>query len=516
MESSSLESQKEDRVGELLGPLQRILTPTGTIISCSAGWAATAFFSSAPLAIGLCWWGIALLLFSIQIERPWLNILPFPPLTVLALHLFLRWELGGLILLLAPPGKGDLGVWSEHVYQALPINAAFSTALIGIGALNWRLIRKSVSGDAHHQLFRNISGFDGRRLLLLALITGTVAIGYVFAGFFGGTLDRGALYLQWAGKLWRPDTLFVAALRLRDIYFIVLPWVLWRWRKTPAIVAFLSVATLVSLFLSVLLGGRGLIIYPALLILGGIWLVGVNPKLLRSLLLGVCVVSIAVTALWPSLRNTPAFQKTRPTDLAQRGALLQTTIRNTNASKALTEIGRDLYAWSDPYLFIEPGISQQPAGAKRLKNLIYLWTPKAIMPDRPEINDGHLIVKEIMGQPTAGMHEGRHIWFPGISFGGDLYWRFRWQGVILGSITFGLFYALFSSFWYRLANLNRSTFSVLVALYPSTFLQGPPLRSVSETIWNWFYEFPKYILILAAVGIIIELISALWRRLSRN
>jgi hypothetical protein len=131
------------------------------------------------------------------------------------------------------------------------------------------------------------------------------------------------------------------------------------------------------------------------------------------------------------------------------------------------------------------------------------------MPNRPEVNDGHLIVKEIMGTPNAGTFEGRHVWFPGISLGGDLYWRFRWPGVAVGSAIFGLAYAGFCRLWYHLADLNRNTASVLVALFPATFLQGPPLRSLSETAWNWVYEFPKYLLILGIVCLIVETVSRL-------
>jgi hypothetical protein len=134
------------------------------------------------------------------------------------------------------------------------------------------------------------------------------------------------------------------------------------------------------------------------------------------------------------------------------------------------------------------------------------------MPNRPEINDGYLVAKEIMGTPNAGMAGGRHIWFPGISFGADLYWRFRWPGVAIGGIIFGLVYAGFCRAWYALADLNKSTASALIALYPATFLQGPPLRSLMETAWNWLYEFPKYLLILAVVACIIETVSRLTTR----
>lgn len=499
------------RLSQLLGPLQGLLTPRGTLLLCALGWGVTAPFSSAPLAIGLCWWGIALLLWSLQIERPWLEVLPFPPLTVLALHLFLRWELGGLLLLLAPAGSGEVRAWSDHVAQALPINAVCTTALVGAALINWRWIRRPPRpSPARVTTTNNERGFGKRQLLMLGAITGVVAVGYAFVGFFGGTLDRGAPYLQWAGKLWRPDTLFSATIRLRDLYFLILPWLIWRWRRSVPIVALFLVPTTASLLLTAMLGGRGLLIYPGLLLLGGLWLVGTRAPILRALIGILAALALFLTAVMPALRSSDAFRATSGTDLLNRlGALRGTTAALQSPGK-LAEVGRDLYAWSDPYLFQEPGLSQAPAGTKRLHHLLYLWIPRAWMPDRPEINDGHLIAKEIMGTPDAGMHEGRHIWFPGISFGADLYWRFRWPGVIIGSSLFGLGYALLCRLWYRLADLNRSTASALIAIYPATFLQGPPLRSVSETAWNWLYEFPKYVLILAVITLLIEALSRLW------
>lgn len=482
---------------------------------CALGWGITAPFSSAPLAIGLCWWGIALLLWSLQIERPWLNVLPFPPVTVLALHLFLRWELGGLILLLSPEGTGEVRAWTEHVGQALPINAAFTTALIGTSLINWRWIRKysPISPTVSPQKSPE-GNFDQRKLLILGALTGSIAIGYIFVGFFGGTLDRGAAYLQWAGKFWRPDTLFSATIRLRDLYYLILPWLIWQWRHSKVtMMAFLGPTTS-ALLLSAILGGRGLLLYPSLLTLGGLWIAGARAKALRSLACIATLLALLITAVMPNLRNSAAFQASTATDLGHRlGAI---THFKLDAAAKQAELGRDLYAWSDPYLFQEPGLSQPPAGSKRLGNLLYLWTPRAWMPDRPEINDGHLIAKEIMGTPDAGTYQGRHIWFPGISFGADLYWRYRWPGVIVGSSLFGLAYALICRLWYRLADLQRSTASVLIALYPATFLQGPPLRSVSETAWNWLYEFPKYILILAALTLLIEGLSRLWPQRSHT
>ena len=496
------------RLKLLLGPLEPLLTPAGTLVACGLGWALTAPFSTAPLAMGLCWWGVALLLGSLQLERPWLEVLPFPPLTVLALHLFLRWELGGMLLLLSRRPESDVAVWVEHVAQALPINALFSTGLVAAGLVNLPWLRGRPQPDAAGQpSLPSAAGFDRRHLLILAALSGSVAIGFPVVGFLSGTLDRGAAYLEWAGKFWRPDTLLVSVIRLRDLYFVVLPWLLWRWRRFAGVVAVFLLPTALSLLASTLLGGRGLLLYPALLLLGGCWLAGCRPVLLRWFLIAGTVAALLLVAVTPVVRGTTAFQQSAATDLGARVAAIETGLRQVQPSRALALVGRDLYAWSDPYLFQEPGRSLPPAGSRRLENLLYLWVPRALMPDRPEVNDGHLIAKEIIGDPQIGTYQGRHVWFPGVSMGADLYWRYRWPGVATGSLIFGFFYAGFCRIWYRFANLNQSTASVLTALYPATFLQGPPLRSVSETAWNWLYEFPKYLLIFAIICMIVNTVS---------
>jgi len=45
---------------------------------------------------------------------------------------------------------------------------------------------------------------------------------------------------------------------------------------------------------------------------------------------------------------------------------------------------------------------------------------------------------------------------------------------------------------------------LLLATYPAGFIDGLPLRSVSETVWNWFWELPKYLLILFTLAWLTE------------
>ncbi len=499
---------RQDRIADLLGPLKWTLTPLGTCLFCLIGWSICAPFSSSMTGMALCWWGIGLLLAAIQLERPWLQVMPFPPVTVLMLNLTLRWVLGGMLLLMnhseSQTLTEDAQVWMNHVAAALPLNAAMSTAIVLIGILwNRQLVRNhspARSGPPAAGDLEKDGNVSRKQLLALASITGIVAIGYIYVGFFSGTLDRGASYLDWAGKLWKPDTLFSAVIKLRDLYFLILPWLLWEWRFNRFVILFFGIFTTISIILSLSLGGRGLILYPILLLVGGMWLAQAPVRPMRRTITALSALFIIVIILLPIARNQTEFQKSGVLNLQARWQAIKLSLPELTNSNSLAILGRDLYTWSDPYLFREPALSQPPAGSIRLQNLLHLWVPKLINPNKPELNDGHLIAKEIIGAPKSGMHEGRHIWFPGVSLSADLYWRYRWSGVILGSVVYALIFNGLARIWYRLADLKANIGSLLIAIYPATFLQSVPLRSVSETAWNLGYELPKYIIILSILG----------------
>ena len=110
-----------DRINELIGPFDRILTARGTILFCSAGWLFTSLIGNFHWGSTYIWAGISLLLFSIQIERPWLNFLPFPPLTTLVFTLSLRWVVGGALLEISEP-LGPSDAIAINITDALPLS----------------------------------------------------------------------------------------------------------------------------------------------------------------------------------------------------------------------------------------------------------------------------------------------------------------------------------------------------------------------------------------------------------
>lgn len=488
------------RLTDLLGRLRFLLNPWGAPLVGLLGWGLTAPFSTSASAMGLCWWGITLLIWCIQAERKWLNVLPFPPLTIISIHLFLRWELGGILLLLSGARPGPYWESTRFIEKALPINALFTTLLIGIPLIiNLKLLRVQKNPAA---VFDNDSSDQTirRRWILITAITGFVAVGYALVGYYGGTLDRGPEYLRWAGRFWRPDTLFSATIRLRDLYFVLLPWAIYSLKKNRILLFFFLAPTIFSIFITSTLGGRGLLLYPLVLTIGGAWMAGIYPKTLRILLLLALAFSITFIPLATAFRDTTVARSS----IIERIRLIGVT--NPFSNFSLPSLGREFYTSSDYHLFVPPGINQKPAGFKRFGNLRYIWLPRIFGTSRPELNDGHLVAYEIRGTLDSKKHEGRYIAFESITTGGDLYWRFRWKGVIAGGVFAGLVYGFVCRYWYRHADLSKNIYTILIAIFPSTFLQGPPLRSVIETIWNWLYELPKYGIILLAIALIIEMI----------
>jgi len=499
----------KDRLADLLGPLVRLVdVPAFALLAAVPFWLLLATLSGRWLASAWCCWSLVLLAVALWLERPWLNHLPFPPVTVLTVVGVMHWGLGAALLALAGPRvPAEIAPWSRALEPSQALWALVSTGIVLAALLNQPLLRRLQPGPLAATVLR--------RLPILTLLLGLFSLGYVLVGVTSGTLDRGgANYVHWVTRLWRADTGFVPFIRLKDLFFLLVPITVQivlrpgpegapsrlRW-LAPMLLA-LATATL---GLGAFTGGRGLLLAPLVLLIAGLWMTDIRASLLRWLAVGVLIVALIFIPLMGNLRQSTAFQNSSIQHLDQRASVIARAAAEAHPSHDnLALIGRDLFPSSDPYLFQPPGSQQPAAGWRGLHALLFLWVPKHLYPQRPEINDGHLIAKEIMGTPELGTVGGIHIWFPNVSLGGDLYRRFRWPGVILGSIIFGLFYALLSRIWYQIASLSDRFYRFLIAIYPATFFNGVPLRSVSETVWNWFWDFPKYLLVLLVLSWLVE------------
>jgi len=491
---------RADRLSLLLGPATGLLKPSGALLLGFSLWLLLGLCTGRWLALALSCWSLVLLLLAMGIERRWLAVLPLPPLTVMAFAGFMRWGLGGFFLVAAGSHvRPDVKPWVVGLEPAQALGAVLYTSILAVALLNRSWMRHFPPKPLGEDL--------RARLPWLTLLLGLFSLAYLGIGVGFGTLDCGwTNYVHWTTQLWRPDTLFIPFLRFKDLFYLLVPVAVVSAKRPGSLgrgwlPAVLIAITLLSLLLAAGNGGRGLLLAPLVLILLGFWFTDLSVQSIRRLALAVLLFALMFIPVMDALRETSVFKATSSQHPLERVQVISQGMRAASFKpETLSLIGRDLFGASDPYLFQPPGSLLSPVGNKRLQGLLFLWVPKHLYPQRPEINDGHLIAKEIMGKPGKGIVNGQHIWFPNITFAADLYCRYRWAGVFLGCALFGLFYALLCRLWYRSASLSGGLFALLLALYPATFFNGLPLRSLSETVWNWSWDFPKYLIAMLVLS----------------
>lgn len=465
--------------------------------------------SEVAYGLVICILGLIPLAVSICLERKFYRITPLPPLTALLLACSVRWILGGAFLLWSKYTQaypsGDVIV--SFISQALLLRVLFAFCVVIPSLIN----AKYILSTSPLSLRKWVSNARIRKcFLLLFFFSGIVVFGGVLTGFVSGSIDRGnSAYEYWAGILWKPSSVFTALNRFKDIYFLLLPFgvkTLWKSRLKVVVIVLL---TFMALFISFLSGGRGLLIYPLINIILGLFLCNLSRRALFLALLSLLSIAVSAGVTMTSIRDSSAFRSTSLLDIPARiRALLPQETNSSSKDFDAYKLGFSFYGASDPYLFTPTHTDRPRAGFKGFDSLKYIWIPSSIMPTKTSLNDGHLIANEIMGTPLAGFRNGRYVSFNNISLEGDLYRRFGWLGLLTGGLLFGFLYAILCRLWYGLVGHPSSSFAVLFAIFlPSTFIQGLPMRSVLETFWNWGYEFPKYFLLISVVSFVVGIIK---------
>ena len=492
------------RLQQLFGPWSPwVLQPQRSVVVCFVVWVL-----SLPLTwqhpwlalLGFCAiWGLSV---ALWLEAPLLQSLPLPPLTVLLIGLCLRWGIGPLLLSVGGSG-GDafVGIWIRYGPQAQLLWLSFTAALLLLALPQQHVVASSACAQAHTSwLLQSVQQQRLRsQLTALAGFLSFYMVSYIALSMLSGAFDRQfEAYVSWTEKLWRLDTPVAAFSRLRDLWFLLFPlwWRIlnrpWRWFLSVQIFAFLAAA--------LLSGSRGLLFYPALLLLFGLWFVLADPRRMRRLALTLALLVLVFSPLIYVVRESPAFQRAE----SWPGRLQAVGLALTQPEPLLSKsrwLGRDLYACHDPYLFTSENRDKPRAGSRGLEALKYLWLPKHLIPTRPVLFDGHLIAKSLQGVPSGPKAD---VWFPCFSLPADLMRRWGFPGVILGSLLLAAFVQLLFRLWYQTVSLSGSTFQLLLLLLPATYLQSFPFGTVSETAWSLLWELPKYLLVLWMLGACID------------
>ena len=505
------QSKDLDRVGEFLGPFERVLHPLWGLAFCAAlfllGWP----LLHRPWELSLCSWSLYLVFMAANLERRWLALSSLPPLFVVTVAGSLRWGLGGIMILSGGkyPEDSFYFPFSEHLLEAQFLWAIFSSVLV----LSFVITRRW-SECLSEQASLRLRQCNRRLIWRVALVTGLFAVAYVFTGIFTGTLDRsGEIYSYWVNKLWKADSVFTMFLRLKNIFFFLAPVAIFLvsgFRRK----AFLLTLIVLCIVFALLTGGRGIVLWPLVYLVLGLWLTPIRIKLFRGLVLAVIAMGIVMVPAIEIYRSLPAFQQGSRFDIGQRVQLLTRAVTDFGDHSFRTRIqntGGNLYACSDPYLFVDPAKSAPRAGSVRVERLWQVWMPTMLFPNKPPLRDAHMIDSEIRGSTRYQAETMRYRSFMCVSFGADLYWRGGWLWVWSGSAVFAIFYRCLAQVWYRWA-LPSSFVQLAIWVYPATFLIDFPAGSLGETAWLWLWDFPKYILLV----VLILAIQSGWARLSRS
>ncbi|MEB3333647.1 MAG: hypothetical protein VKP70_01535 [Cyanobacteriota bacterium] len=461
-------------------------------------------WAMAGLAVVAFW----LLCQTVRVEAPLLERVPFPPLTVLVLGMVMRWGLGPLLMAFSGSGNDPfLAVWVEHGPAIQLLWLTLTASIVLVAQLQRERIARvaaSLPPAPLAEWFRQ-RGSTRRRLGWIALLLGVYMAFYVALSLLSGAFDRDfATYVGWVHTLWRLDTPVAALSRLRDLWLLLVPLTLLvfrgpgRWFSAALLLVFIGVA--------LLSGSRGLLFYPLLLLVGGLWLLPVSPRLLRQLILIAAALMVALSPLIFVARDSARFQGTNALDPVARLGAVAATLRNPEPLLAKARwVGRDLYACHDPYLFTATHRAAAPVGGAGLNHLLWLWVPRHLKPDRPEIFDGPRIAKELQGVPRGTWAD---VWFPCISLPADLWRRWGLAGLAAGSLVVALVVNGLTALWCRCLSLPGSGVQLLLLFYPSTYLQSFPFGTVQETAWSLLWELPKYLLTLWLIGALVDRLAA--------
>ncbi|UPM49218.1 hypothetical protein MY494_07605 [Synechococcus sp. A10-1-5-1] len=492
------------RLQQLLGQASPwVLQPQRSALACLGLW-----LLSLPLTWQQPWlallgftavWGLTV---ALWLEAPLLQALPLPPLTVLFIGLCLRWGLGPLFLALGGSGgHAFVEIWIRYGPPAQLLWLSLTAALLLLALPQRRAIAQAAR--ALPQASWSVEAINQPRLraqlTALGVLLSLYMAVYITLSVLSGAFDRQVdAYMSWTQQLWRLDTPVAAFSRLRDLWFLLFP--LW-WRLLNRLGRWVLGAEMLAFLAAALLSGsRGLLFYPFLLLLFGLWFVLSDPRRLRCFALALAVLVLVLSPLIYVVRESSAFQRA-DSWTGRLQSIGSSLIQPEPLLAKARWLGRDLYACHDPYLFTPENRDQPLVGSRGLGSLVYLWVPKHVLPDQPVLFDGHLIAKQLQRVKPSPLTQ---VWFPCFSLPADLMRRWSVLGLLLGSLVVAAVVQVFFRLWYRSISVPGSTFQILVVLLPATYLQSFPFGTVSETAWALLWELPKYLFVFWVIGTAID------------
>ena len=337
---------------------------------------------------------------------------------------------------------------------------------------------------------------------LLKSISYSVFVLLVFFGIEGlvkywtGSADRGSMYAYWAAKTFSPVSAFIAVTRVKQIVYFLIPLVVTV--STKRISSLVIVLATLPLFSELLAGGRGAVLYPGVMLWIGYVLV--TKARLRALAISLLMTVLLVVAVpyIAAYRDGALIQARDHHNLASRFMAFTNNVSMDRVVYRYKALGRELYACSDSFLFLEQNKSYRDAGFSDLDLdlLRNQLRPRWLSRDKTyEKFDGSRIAQTLMGVDVKG-------WYPCITTPGDLWRRGRWRAVILGGVVFGIVLVAMDRLWEgQLAQLPGVR-SVFLVVLPLSYIQSGLYGTVKEVIWQIGWDLPKIIVFIYAFAYI--------------
>lgn len=332
---------------------------------------------------------------------------------------------------------------------------------------------------------------------LVVVTVGIFAIGSLMAAW-SGSLDRGSLYNYWAAKAFRPESSFIALARLKQIAYFLIPASLVGSKRVLRIIVLVLAS--VPLLADSLAGGRGSVLYPAVMLMLG-WITIESRKKLVIGLLSVSLVlgTIAVPYI-AAYRDSEVFQQTSHRDIVGRISSIFTGVDSETLIYRFQALGREVYACSDSFLFVPSNVGHLDAGFGDVnirfarETLVPRWLSSN---KKIEKFDGSGIAQELM-------RVKRETWFPCISTPGDLWRRGGYLSLVVGGCVMGCILYGLDFGWAQVGSSYGGTAAVLITLLPVSYIQSGPFGTVKEIFWQLSWDLPKYLVLCFLVSLVMK------------
>ena len=457
-----------------------------------------------PALFALCTVVFAL---TVYLEKKTLKGAIASPLLILSLGVYMRAGVGLALLHLSPHNSDDqfIKVWTSNVSALQLLWLPLLVSLLCYSFFESRLLLTRLRiklPDFFRSLLYKESATRRPLIILYLIITLFFAL-YLVASLFTHAFTRDfATYYNLTQLLWRLDTPTTALMRLRDIWFFLTPIF---YRVLPNRIKLLSILLVIIFYSSaVLSGSRGLLLYPSVLLVFGLCTFIKNRRQIIVLFLSLGLFTfISIPSIYV-LRESPSFQSANHPIEKVKSIITLPFHEFSSIRSRLPYTGRDLYACHDPFLFKSSNNHHLNQGWKSFNAFPWIFIPKHLLPDQPPVFDGHIIAKRLQGISPSRWSS---VWFPCISLPADLYRRFNLRGWLTGSLFLAVTIGILSTLWKTVITLPfiHAPFRLLLWSFPVTYIQSFPLGTLSESLWYFLWDLPKYMLvfiILSKVSII--------------